>query len=261
MFDMSAIMGYNRILSFLLMLGPTFFRPTLAQGDSQTTDMTQSGNYRILKCNAGQQGSLASDLVTLLPRIWNNLQAVITDANHGTASQYGFETFFHGNNNIAYVKEIFQFMADGSPVPLPTEGRATNPLLNLGYPTIVCIQPGDPQTALPYATCEAELDMIAATSANNFIALCPAFWEYPTEATIDKCPRVRRNTLTPNTDALKLNQEGIIVEELAHIYGVVPAQSWQEGILETYRIRDAADLDEQSALENGPNFAFYYSGE
>ena len=246
--------------SFLVLLAAFFIQLTPAQTDSETADATTSGNYRILKCNAGQEGSLASDLQILLPQIWENIQALIVDSNLGILSPHGFETLFHSNDNIAYVQSIFQAIANGSPVPLSTtEGRATNPLLNLGYPTIVCIQPGDPQTAIPYADCEASKGFLAG-KADNFVALCPAFWEYPTEATVDKCPRVRQNTLTPNTDALVMNQEAVLVHELAHVYGVIPKASWQEGVFEQYLVRDVSNLDEESALLNAPNYAYYYSG-
>ncbi|KAL6719042.1 hypothetical protein ACLMJK_003277 [Lecanora helva] len=202
---------------------------------------------------------MAADLQATLDRIWSNLQVVIEDAGRGTASQYGFETFFHGNNNIPYVQKVYRSIAKGYPVKQETRGRAVNPLLNLGFPTIVCIQPGDPETAIPHATCETEPWMLAARASDNFIALCPSFWELDSEATIDKCPRLRRNTLFPDSDALTSNQEALLVHELSHMYGVVPLKSFYEGVHETYAVREAANLDERSALRNAPNYAYYYS--
>ena len=249
-------MGFACSIGFAFLAGLNVLRASQAQSADQAT----SGNYLILRCDAGLEGSMASDLQSLLPQIYNNLNGVIADATKGTASQHGFETFFHGNNNIAEVQKVYQSIAEGSTVSRTTPGRTTSPLLNLGYPTIVCLQPDDPETAVMYVHCEQIQEMVASRS-DNFVALCPLFWEYPAKATIDQCPRVRRNTLTPNTDVLSMNQEAILVHELSHMYGVVPLLSWQEGTLETYTIGDAAKLDEQSALRNGPSFGYYYSGK
>ena len=234
--------------------------PFLQLGYAQLLDHTSSGHYQIRNCNAGRTGSKASALQALLPRIYNTLQTVIADAALGHSSIHGFESFFHGDENIPYVQSIFKKIAAGDPVPLSTQGRVTNPLLNLGYPTIVCLQPGYQDTAGLYAGCNDNPGVSAAIQ-DHYVVLCPLFWEQESRAESFNCPRVRRNTLTPNDNDLIRNQEADLVHELAHIYGVDPGTRWQDGIYETYRVRDATNLDEESALKNAPNFAYYYAGK
>jgi len=227
----------------------------------QSLDHTSSGNYQIRNCNAGRPNSQAAELLNLLPQIYDNLVAVIEDAKKGTASDHGYEAFFHNNNNVPYVQSIFTKIAKGVPVPLQnTEGRATNPLMNLGWPTIVCIQPGDPETLGLKSGCDEHSNVPAGTQ-DNYVVLCPLFWESDKEAESFDCPRVRRNTLTPNDDDLVRNQQAVLVHELVHVYGVVNHLRWQDGNFEKYKLRDAADLDEEQALRNAPNFAYYYSGQ
>lgn len=226
---------------------------------SQSLDHVSSGRYQIRNCDAGRTGSMAADLQALLPQIYDNIQAVITDVKLGTASRHGYAAFFHNNNNIDYVQDIFMKIAAGSLVPLHNaEGRTTNPILNMGLPTIVCIRPGDPAVSGLYEGCK-DLSNIAGHK-DNFILLCPSFWEFDDEPESFDCPRLRKNTLTPNDETLANNKQATLVHELAHLYGVTSGLRWQDGHFEAYKVRDATDLDEKDALKNAPNFAYYYAG-
>ena len=229
---------------------------------AQNLDLARSGLYLIRNCNAGQTGSKAEYLQNLLPQIYANLQRVIADTELGDHSTHGFEAFFHSNDSIPFVKGVYQDIATGSFIKtaMNTGGRALNPLFDYKFPTFVCIQDGDPQTAGMRSGCDKNFNVPAGVQ-DNFIILCPLFWEYEPAAESFSCPRVRRNTMTPNDDSLALNQQALLVHELSHIYGVRPDGRWQDGVMESYKIRDAFDLDEEAALKNAPNFAYYYAGK
>ena len=186
---------------------------------------------------------------------------MIADTKLGTLSNHGFEAFFHGDNNIPYVQNVFKNIAAGAPVPLNTaKGRAVNPLLNLGLPTIVCIEDGDDDTLGLQMGCKMHPN-VPAGRQDQYVILCPLFWEQEQEAQSFHCPRLRRNTLTPNDDELARNQQAALVHELVHMYGVEPAMRWQDSQFETYLVRDATNLNEQDALKNAANYAYYYSGK
>lgn len=225
---------------------------------SQELDIARSGNYFFRNCGAGDPNGYAAKLQVLLPQIYNNLQAVIADAALGTSSRHGYATFFQNNDNTTFVQDIFRYIAAGSPVALPpVEGQSIVPL---GYPMIVCLLTQYPETSELLRACGQEMRGVAAGRKNNLVILCPLFWLTPEQPTSDKCPRVRRNTLTPNDDSLAINQQSILVHELAHVYGVYTGKNWQEGNFEQYRIRNASLLPPEEALLNAPNYAFYYSG-
>jgi len=145
---------------------------------------------------------------------------------------HGYSAFFKTTENIQNITAIYQNMAAGSLVSKIHEspGRNINPL-NLAWPSLVCIQEGDPATAEYYAagTTGPLGGRLIAGIAAQYVMLCPNFWVLPEEPEISRCPRVRRNTLTPNDDALVLNQQTQLVHELTHLYGVVGNQphAWQ----------------------------------
>jgi len=109
--------------------------------------------------------------------------------------------------------------------------------------------------------CLEEMRGVAAGRQNNLIILCPLFWLLQEQASSAKCPQVKRNTLTPNDDTLAVHQQGVLVHELAHVYGVYTTLRWQDGDHEQYNIRNASNLTPADALLTAPNYAFYYSGK
>jgi len=243
-------------------------RPTFAQVD---TSKVWSGKYQIIKCNAGQPDSMASKLQAILPEIWSNLQDIATDAAKGTSSSHGYSAFFKTGDNIQLVQAVYQNMAAGEPVSVAahstSQGRNINPL-NLAWPGLVCIQPGDPATVEHYLACTTGplAGHMTAGLAGQFIMLCPSFWLLPDEPNISNCPRVRRNTLTPNDDSLVLNRQTQLVHELAHLYGVggggeSRGLNWREGEHEPYLLQDVVHLSPKDSLKNAQNFAFYYAGK
>jgi len=80
------------------------------------------------------------------------------------------------------------------------------------------------------------------------------------------CPKLRRNTLTPNNEVLVLNAQAQIVHELAHLYGVgggseTRGWGWLAGEHEPYLIQEAVDLDASGSANNAQNFAYYFAGK
>jgi len=257
--------SFNGIF-LLLLLADT--PPTSAQVD---TSIVWSGKYQIIKCNAGQANSMASKLQAILPEVWSNLQDTIKDAAKGTSSSHGYSAFFKTSDNIQLVQAVYQNMAAGKPVSLAadstSQGRNINPL-NLVWPGLVCIQPGDPATAEHYLACTTGplAGHMVAGLAGQFTMLCPHFWLLPDEPDISNCPRVRRNTLTPNDDSLVSNRQAQLVHEFAHLYGVRGGGgsrgiNWREGEYEPYLLQDVVDLSAKNSLNNAQNFAFYYAGK
>ena len=250
----------------LLLLAAT--PPTSAQVDMS---VVWSGKYQIIKCNAGQTNSMASKLQAILPEVWSNLQDTIRDAAKGTSSSHGYSAFFKTSDNSQLVQAVYQNMAAGKPVSLAadstSQGRNINPP-NLAWPALVCIQPGDPATAEHYLACTTGplAGHMAAGLADQFVMLCPHFWLLPDEPEISNCPRVRRNTLTPNDNSLVSNRQALLVHEFAHLYGVrgggeSRGLNWREGEYEPYLLQDVVDLSAKNSLNNAQNFAFYYAGK
>lgn len=259
-------MAYFNAMVFLCLFSNTW--QILAQVDMS---IVGSGHYQIIKCNAGQTDSMALKLQTLLPEIWNNLKAVIADATAGTSSNHGFSAFFKANDNIQTVQNVYQNMAAGNPVSVNanavSKGRNINPL-NLAWPGLVCVQKGDPSTLEHYLVCTTGdlAGRLVAGIAGQYVMLCPAFWTLPESPYIDNCPRVRRNTLTPNDESLVLNQQSALVHELAHLYGVegggqTLGGDWQEGNYEPYLLQDCVDLSATDSANNAQNYAYYYAGQ
>lgn len=251
-------MASLHILLFLFSLG--FFQVSIAQ----LPDVTVSGNYVIRNCDAGQAGSRASDLQTILPRIHETLQAVIADTELGTNSRHGFETFFHSNDTIPYVSSIFKKIAAGNAVRLRHEDPALDSKHYIGLPTIVCIEledeAGRSETGALSIFCRENPNMHAFRQG-KYVALCPLFWEMDEEPQSMDCPRVRRNTLTANDNSLAISQQALLVHELAHVYGVLHLDHYREMRIEAYNLADVAWLNQETALRNAQNYAFYYAGE
>lgn len=230
-----------------------------------------SGEYQIIKCNAGQPNSMASKLQTLLPKIWTNLQGVLADAAKGTSSTHGYSAFFKTNDNLQTVQTAYQNMAAGKAVSVTasstSQGRNINPL-NLARPSIVCLQEGDPSTAEQYLACTTGplAGHLLAGTAAQFVMLCPNFFVIPEEPNVGACPRLRRNTMTPNDDSLVLNQQTQLVHELAHVYGIGGGvdgrgRNWRQGEYEPYLLQEVIDLNASDSVNNAQNFAFYYAGK
>lgn len=101
---------------------------------------------------------------------------------------------------------------------------------------------------------------------NRYILLCPNFWRLPLLPDSRLCPKVRRNTLTPNDARLVLNAQSVLVHELAHLYGVGGGGGsrgfhWQTGEYEPYLLQETVDLSAGNSTNNAQNFAFFFAGK
>lgn len=242
---------------FFICLASALTTSVFAQGTNPNEDLIKSGNYNIQNCDAGKSGSMAEELQTLLPMIKKNLQAVRNDAALGTKSQHGFSALFKSDANIDHVSATYRRMALGFPVnlPPPRPGSRRNPALSIASPTILCIKPeAQPNVA---RGCRYNPEF-ASILEDQYVQLCPSFWEFDDEPESSHCPRLWRNTLFPNNDALSKNKEAILVHELAHLYGIHRLPKVES---ETYALVDAVKLSEADSLLNAANFAFYYAGK
>ena len=172
----------------------------------------------------------------------------------GTASTYGFTAFFKTNNNRPAVQQVFQNMALGAPVPLGGfdaefyGGQSTAP------PTFICLDQGNPDTLVMWNFCQNHPAVAAfQLGGSNWITLCPYYWTLGGIPAARQCPSVVNNELTPNNAILVWNQFGVLVHELAHMYGVQTDE-------ETFMIQDAVNLDATQSVANAQNYAMYAAG-
>jgi len=92
----------------------------------------------------------------------------------------------------------------------------------------------------------------------EYIFVCPQFLHAFSAAPLaQNCPDIQNNKMVPNWDKFSDSMYGIIIHELAHIYGIYQDVDMNE----TYKIQDAADLRASYQIKNAANYAFYASGE
>ena len=225
---------------------------------AEVEDTIGTGNYLIHLCSSGGSSSNASYLQQLLPQIQINLQAVIADAKQGTASRHGYGALFKTDENIEKVMSTYQDMSNGSDILLHTMPGSPRPGLLATRPTFVCIN-DIPETEAFYEACMNNNTDTPLThlADSGLVILCPLFWEQRKAAVarID-CPRLYGNSLSPNSMQLSLNQEAMIVHELAHLYADV--NGWPNEIM---NVQDAVNLNASASLSNANNYALYYAGQ
>ncbi len=228
--------------------------------EHEADDYAESGNYHILYCHAGTANSQAAWLQALLPTVAAYIEAVLTDLNLGTASTHGYTAFFKTNNNLDAVRTVYQNMIDGPDVPTAWNGNLSDPYARMSPPTILCANPGEPDTALQYASCTSSGSTIMRVGGvarnTGIISLCPIFFHLPRIARRSACPAVENNKFMSEGLGLARTQYAILVHELAHIYN--PGTLVVE---ERYGIRETVDLDAERSFGNAQNFAFYAAGE
>lgn len=235
-----------------------FIARNIQSAATDIEDTVSSGNYQIHLCNSGLPDSHASYLQVLLPQIYTNLQAVITDAQLGTASKRGYGAFFKTNDSIGQVIEMYQKMADGADILVPSVPGDSKPGMSLEKPSFFCVNE-DVAGVLAYDQCLKENPNFPLVywEDSEDIVLCPLFWQHQETAVsrID-CPRLRGNTLSPNNDQLSTNQQALIVHGLVHLY-----QNITKSPSDVLNIQDAVNLDAKASLVNANNYALYYAGQ
>ena len=223
------------------------------------TDIVYTGNYKIQLCNSDQADAQATYLQGILLDINANLQAVIKDAQLGTASQRGFGSFFKTNESIGLITQVFSKMAEGANVMVQADVTRGMYKPVSAQPTLVCIN-NVTETSQLYYECVHEHPYTPLLTYPNseLIALCPLFWEQGAKAVARlDCPNLRGNRFRPNNLQLTVNQQAMIVHELAHVY-IKGTLEWPN---EKYNINDCLDLDAKTSLLNANNYAMYYAGK
>ena len=218
-------------------------------------DTVSSGNYLIQFCDSELPKSNAAYLQQLLPQIYANLLVVIADARRGLASRYGYGAFFKTNFNIEEVVRVYQHMADGTDMLIQSTPGSNHPGLMEARPTFVCINATAPLLGACFNSNPAK--PVVTWEDSNLIALCPSFWDRkmkPVPRT--DCPRRQGNTLSSNGMALSLNQEAMIVQNLAWKYQ--NGSAWYDGIA---NMQDIMALNATASLKSAQMFALYYAGE
>ena len=212
-------------------------------------DITTSGNYALYKCGAGKPGSHAAQLSALLLQIWSNLQGVISELKtNGMNSQYGASAFFKSSSNLVKVQNLYQSIADGQLISVPSIGPQS--------PIILCADSGTNTGWFEF--CEAHPGMAGwQKTGNNALILCPPFWslinDAPTQAF---CPTTSGGVVSPSDATLQFSKQGALIHEMSHLYLVENA--FQP---EKYNINDNIALSAADSVNSPSNYAFFYSGK
>jgi hypothetical protein len=91
----------------------------------QEIDITSSGKYNMIFCDADGQGDTkARMLKALLPMFEAQLDQLLLDAQLGTRSTHGYEALFKSRRNKKIVKSVFQKIRNADLIPLSAKRGA-----------------------------------------------------------------------------------------------------------------------------------------
>lgn len=240
--------------------------PTIEATTNPADVWKTSGNYQIGYCNANVPGfniPQAAYLQALLPTVWSHLQELLQDITLGTSSTHGYTAFFKTNSNLEAVRQVFQDIADGSPILTGTWDKNianfTGPVRST-KPVIVCVNPGEPDTINQQQNCYQSGNAISVAHVGRHsgaVSLCSHFFDLPRTARRVACPLFDPviNRFVGHGIDFTRTQYAILVHELVHIYNI------PEGMPEeVYDIQGAVNLDAVASFENAQNFAYYAAG-
>ena len=206
-----------------------------------------SGNYMITDCEIA---GWSTEILQLLPRVWQGLQLVLSDLEHGTASRHGVRTFLKTNDNAKAATKIFQAIADGRD-------------LELGQPVIGCLSPAfltPTQESIYNMSCVDHPKLVVAAAAfprHGLVALCPEFWTLEDFPVHDGCPAVggRRGRREFEDLGLGLTRTkfAALLHELVHLYN--PLEDFESP--EEYSAEGCMELDAHRSIRNAGNLALY----
>lgn len=228
------------------------------QAKFQTTDITSSGSYNIIFCDAHgakTPHNKAHILQALFPLFKSQLEQLLLDVQVGTRSRFGYEALFKTRRNKKIVKSVFQKIPDGAPVKLGTE-RAQRLGVPTAQPMFVCLNEGIQRTAKLLADCVADGVLLHTFEGWETIFICPRFWHLPFGFQPYQCPKVDSNNKLSGTD-LSQSMYSAIIHELVHMY----YQKTAVALNETYETQGCVDLDAKTSTLNAENYATYASGE
>ena len=213
--------------------------------------ITFSGNYMITDCEIAGR---STEVLELLPQVWQGLQLVLSDLEHGTASRYGVRTFLKTNTNAKMARGIFQAIADGRD-------------LEFGQPVIGCLSPHNltpSQEAIYNMSCVDHPNLVVAAAAfprHGLVALCPEFWTLETFPEHDDCPAIGgrrgRRHFEDLGMGLTRTKFAALLHELIHLYN--PLEDYEDP--EEYSAEGCMELDAHKSIRNAGNLAFYASSK
>ena len=215
-------------------------------------DIYWNGPYVFLGCEPDQGAAMKA----LFKQIGISLEnSIIPDAGLGTASPYGFKTWFSTNSGTI-VSDIYQDINDGAS-DSSVNGRSVR------KPSFVCVNYDNPLVQDASNACQSEKNYIALTGAKiDYVMLCPRFWDsdhgnYPSHS---DCPQVNGaetaftngNSIGPGQLRINYNKQSTIIHELVHKYQPRPS-----GSNEVYGINQCMQLSAVDQLNNPNNYAFH----
>lgn len=223
---------------------------------SQTpqSDLTYSGLYKIVNCNARQPARLhpeSKQLQAFLPQVWSSNKYLLADITNGTNSKHGFEALFKSNSSIRTVSSTVRNMRYGAIVGPGNQ-----------VPTMLCLDSNseDPVLQTIYEQTCTQGTVAAAIPKSTYIGFCPTFfeinrrgWDFPRQS---ECPFTTANTIQDAPHPLTYNTYPIFLAQMVKLHmehgsiGGDPNDQVQN-------IQDCVDLNTTASLRNIANWANY----
>lgn len=224
--------------------------------DPKANDITNNGNYLIARCGKDIPNGKAEQLVSLLQEIGRDLPVIVTEANTGIESAYGFQSFFTSNDAIPTVTDVFGKLSDSERVSV--NGQETQV-------RFVCLEKDDPPTASIYAQFMNNQPRAAAYSefGSGDIYLAPLFFtELQRNPAPYRCLIFRRWRLgwfpaINGDDILGTTQYATLIHELIDKYVHFDGLG---GHVERYNLKDCINLQAPQQLVNAENYSMFASG-
>ena len=209
-------------------------------------DLQSLGPYDIVNC--AHHASTARYALSTTQRF---AALAASDSLLGPASEFGFTALFKSPNAVPRVHELLNNVAEGS---VPYRGGCYP-----GFrPAVMCINANQVVTRKMRALCNQGYPAFTNTAFPHVVMLCTSVWGLPDirERNV-KCPTLdTQGKLTPNTGALAMNPQALLVHEFLHVYNGVAGSGDEK-----YNLQDAVDLSEEDSLWNANSYALYVAGE
>ncbi len=242
-------------LFFLISTCLSTLVPT-SQAPQPTTfsDLTYSGLYKIVNCNANLPARLypeSKQLQSFLPQVWNSSKLLLDDITSGTNSKHGFEALFKTNTSIGTVSSTIRSMRYGANVGPHDQ-----------VPTMICLDSTskDPFFQGLYEQTCLNGTIAAAIPNSSYIGFCPGFFtldrrglDFPIPPS---CPVMIANSIQDAPHPLMHNTYPIFLAQMLRL-------QMETGLIEgdvknqVHHIQDCVNLNVSASLTNIANWANY----
>ena len=207
-------------------------------------------------------GPYAESLFQLMIKVRAILSPAIKDAEKGTSSTHGFETFFRDSTVSPYVRNILGKIADLAEL----KNLLPNPWIP-SSPRFTCVKP-ETVTEYPFIMIDPWLNCLhnVGTFAlyalgTKYIFLCPSFWLAPSAPTSPNCPDVANNMFREIGNTLASYQVYMLIHEMVHFY----LREYTLGPLsippEAYLLNDCVALNAYTGKLNPQNYQYYVASK